>query len=64
MDWKNASKNELPVDGSEVLVSVDNEKFVAVYDSSIGGFRVKGKEAKSFYIKDHTIYWMEINKPS
>jgi hypothetical protein len=64
MDWKNASKNELPVNGTEVLVSVDNEKFVAVYESSVKGFRVKGKEPKIFYIKDHTIYWMKINKPS
>jgi hypothetical protein len=63
MDWKNASKHPLPANNQEVLISVDNVKYVAVYDAALGGFITKEEKEKIFLIKSADIYWAEIKKP-
>lgn len=63
MDWKNASKGHLPANNQEVLISVDDVKYIAVYAAEEEGFHLKDQKIKFLPVKDHEIYWMEINKP-
>jgi hypothetical protein len=62
MEWNNAEK-QLPLTEQEVLISVNNEKYIAVYDFVEKGFKVKGKKLSFFAVKDFNIYWMPIEKP-
>lgn len=63
MEWKNAGRGTVPGDQAEVLISVNNEKYVAVYDSGSGIFKVKSPSEKLFSTKEYVIYWTEIKKP-
>jgi hypothetical protein len=62
MDWKNSGKGHLPVNDQEVLISVDNIKYVAVYDAVSKQFVVNDQKAKAFPVQNHVVYWTEIKK--
>lgn len=62
MDWKNSSKGHLPANNQEVLISIDSVKYIAVYDAIEKGFHLKDQKIKFFSVKNHNIYWMEIQK--
>lgn len=62
MDWKNALKDGLPKHGQQVLISIHGVYFVTHYNESEQSFETPGK-TKKFKVKDHTIYWQEIEAP-
>lgn len=62
MNWKNASKDGLPANSQEVLISVNGINYVAIYNSTGNNFKIKHKEGV-FLINENDIYWAEISVP-
>ena len=60
--WKNTSKDELPKNVQDVLISVDGVYYTAIYDAIEKGFKLKN-ELKFFPVKNTIIYWKAIYPP-
>lgn len=61
MKWLNATRDSVPKDGQEVLISVNGVNQVAVYNSLSQSFKVNAN-ALQYFIGQQTIYWIDIPK--
>jgi hypothetical protein len=62
MTWKNATKDGLPQNKQEVLITVDGVNYVAMYNALKNLFETT--TGTKFKIPDeNAIYWQEITKP-
>jgi hypothetical protein len=63
MNWKNAIKDETPLDKEEVHISINGIYNVAIYDISTKSFKVKNSKA-SYAAEDCPvpIYWARIEE--
>jgi hypothetical protein len=57
MRWYNADMDSLPLNGSEVLASVNGVYYLAIYDENIRAFRLKDQPEEYFAIGEQLIYW-------
>ncbi|MEO6301702.1 MAG: hypothetical protein ABIP51_00890 [Bacteroidia bacterium] len=63
MKWKNANRDDLPLNKQEVLITVDGINYLATYDALDHVFKLTNNPGASFSTKTKTIYWMEIVGP-
>jgi len=57
--WKNASKDMLPWDKQQVLVSVKGVYYITVYHTGKNRFELRDDPANYFAPDSDTIYWTE-----
>ncbi len=63
MKWKNAKRDDLPLNNQEVLITVDGINYLATYDALKDLFKLNNNPGASFSTATKTIYWMEIVGP-
>lgn len=63
MKWKNANRDDLPLNNQEVLITVDGINYIATYDALNRLFKLNNNPGATFSTHKKTIYWMEIISP-
>jgi hypothetical protein len=60
MTWNNSDTGMLPRDGQEVMIAVDNAKFLAVFNAQENCFIVSEMGGAVYTVGTNTIYWVEL----
>lgn len=63
MKWKNANRDDLPLNNQEVLITIDGINYIATYDALKSVFKLNNNPGAAFSTTKKTIYWMEIIAP-
>ena len=59
INWNSTSKNELPPDRQEVLISVNGVNYISVYDAAKRIFRTNELLETFFRVSDTEILWTD-----
>jgi hypothetical protein len=63
LDWKSASKDELPDHSERVLISIEGVNYLATYNAKEKTFEDVSSDSCFWVRGDQTIYWSEIANP-
>jgi hypothetical protein len=64
MEWFNASIDEHPKHGQEVLISVDGIYYMAIYDGMLKQFKTRDADSKVISSpRNSIIYWTPLDSP-
>ena len=58
MKWNNATFDTLPDHGQEVLICVQGVYYIAIYDTSRNGFKLRNEPTQVYNPKEVLIYWI------
>jgi hypothetical protein len=63
LNWKNATKDELPGHSERVLISIEGVNYLATYNAREQTFEDVNSNSCFWVRGDQTIYWSEISNP-
>jgi hypothetical protein len=64
LKWKNVHIDRLPLDGQEVLLTVEGVYYMTRYDAAKEVFRLKDEPHSYFSVADKQLmYWLEMGEP-
>lgn len=64
MKWYNSRTDKLPKDKQEVLISVEGENYIAIYDANRKLFRIEGELKETTFKSDlKNLYWTIYLRP-
>jgi hypothetical protein len=59
MNWNNASLDEPPQDGQDVIICVDGIYHLAVYQAESGTYKLSADQGTVVDPRESLIYWMQ-----